>query len=568
MKRRQFLALLAAGASLAVHTKGFGNLIDESAPSSGEKDCDPTKQAQQFVPLTDTALSMPPQILDLHSHMFNCRYLPLESIIYDALKHRIFAKIFAQILYRMTESSYRTPSSRKILRQELLQKLTEPGQDTHSEQVDAFYVEEMWEMVKHELLLTTHDQKILKNGGDLTSLMNKPKETSPSLVNSDLLALISQLGTIKFKMEWETAIPRSKLTHPSKSLKDSKSILGVLNGAGYTFKKALWVFVKLVLPKFWGETVHSYAEAFFTLMASEEQLLNRFLKAYGNGLPPIQTVHYMMDMQMAYDDKIRPFYDFPTVQMDRMQTLWRNHAGILFGFSAFDPRRSKWEDLANESLSKGFIGFKFYPAMGYRPYGNKVKITQKRVNAFFDWCVKKDVPIFAHCTPKGFQTSKNEGSNAHPIHWSKALEERKTLRLCLGHAGGGPMGKSAGWLAESENEWATNDNYAYVVVKLCTTYPNVYCEMGYITELLANDADKKVLGSILRNLDRARKMNGKYDFMTKIAYGSDWHMPELVTNARRYLDVWLDIFSQPDYKAYKEQFFWKNGKAYLGPRIS
>lgn len=130
------------------------------------------------------------------------------------------------------------------------------------------------------------------------------------------------------------------------------------------------------------------------------------------------------------------------------------------------------------------------------------------------------------------------------------------------------MGRSAGWLARTENEWATDDNYAYVVVKLCKTYPNVYCEMGYITELLANDADGKVLESVLSNLERARNMDGKYDLMTKIAYGSDWHMPELVTNARRYLNVWLKIFSLPDYKAYQEQFFWKNGKAYLGPRIS
>jgi len=568
MKRRQFLALLAAGASLAVHSKGFGNVLDESNPFSGERDCEPTKQTHQLDPSADIALSMPTQILDLHSHMFNCRYLPLESIIYDALKHRVFSKIFAQILYRMTESSYRTPSSRKVMRQELPQKPTEPGQDTHFEDVDAFYVEEMWDMAKHELFLTTHDQKLLKQGEDLTPLMTRPKETSTSLMNSDLVKLISQLETIKFKKEWEKAIPISQLAHPSKSLEDSKTVRDVLDVAEYTFKKALWVFVKLVMPKFWSETVHSYAEAFFTLLASEEQLLNRFLKAYGSGLPPIQTVHYMMDMQMAYSDKKRPFYDFPTLQLDRMQTLWRNHAETLFGFSAFDPRRSKWQDLAKESLLKGFIGFKFYPAMGYRPYGDKVKRNQQNINKFFDWCVNEDVPIFAHCTPKGFQTSKNEGGNANPLHWSKALKSRENLRLCLGHAGGGRMGRSAGWLARTENEWATDDNYAYVVVKLCKTYPNVYCEMGYITELLANDADGKVLESVLSNLERARNMDGKYDLMTKIAYGSDWHMPELVTNARRYLNVWLKIFSLPDYKAYQEQFFWKNGKAYLGPRIS
>lgn len=130
------------------------------------------------------------------------------------------------------------------------------------------------------------------------------------------------------------------------------------------------------------------------------------------------------------------------------------------------------------------------------------------------------------------------------------------------------MDRSAGWLAKNKCEWETDENYAYVVVKLCTTYPNVYCEMAYITELLADDPSRETFDIVLSNLNRAREMNGKYDFMTKVAYGSDWHMPELVTNARRYLEVWFRIFSLPDYKCYREQFFWRNGKAYLGPRIS
>jgi len=366
-------------------------------------------------------------------------------------------------------------------------------------------------------------------------------------------------------MEWEAAIPTSRLPPLSiKTLNATKSIQEVLNGAGSVAKKALWVFVKLVLPKFWGETVHSYAEAFFTLLSSEEQLFDRFSKAYGDIKPPIQTVHYMMDMQMAYADKIPAFYDFPTVQLDRMQTLWRRHAGILWGFSAFDPRRPKWKDLAIESRDKSFIGFKFYPAMGYRPFNDKNETVRERINAFFLWCVENDLPIFAHCTPEGFQTSKTEGRNAHPKYWRKVLEatETQTLRLCLGHAGGGRMGKSAGWLATSKEEWETEHNYASVVVQLCTTYKNVYCDMAYITALLADDRNENTQKTFLCNLDRARKTKGKYDFMTKIAYGSDWHMPQMVTNASRYLKEWLKIFSLPDYKDYREKFFCENGKAY------
>ena len=555
---------------MAVPTKGLSSVLDPTVPLSSEKNYDSTNQIEQLASSVETALPMPTHILDLHSHMFNCRYLPLESIIHDKLGKlgSIFASITAQILYRMTGSSYKTPSDRQAIRQGFIQKATELGQDINSEQLDDFYIDEMWAMAKYELLLTTHDQNVinqLKEEKELTTWMNQAKETYPGLMNSDLFDLISKLETIKYTQEWEAAIPTSNLTPPFKTLKAAKSILDLLDFAGYLFKRALWVFVKLVMPKFWSETVHSYAEAFFILLSSEERLLDRFLKAYGDGLPPIQTVHYMMDMQMAYPGKTPAFYDFSTVQLDRMQTLWRRHPETLIGFSAFDPRRHDWEKLVITSRKKGFIGFKFYPALGYRPADNQNKNFQPRIDAFFDYCVKKenDVPIFTHCTPEGFEASKGAGSNAHPKYWRKVLQKRKNLRLCLGHAGGGRMRKSAGWLATSDEEWATADNYACGVVELCITYPNVYCEMAYITTLLAEDRDRKIRDTFLSNLERARKIKGEYDFMTKIAYGSDWHMPEMVANARRYLGVWFEIFSLPDYKDYREQFFWKNSETYL-----
>lgn len=569
MKRRQFLTLLAAGASLAVPTRGFSNVLYDSVPASSEKSGESIGIIQQPTSQARDTLPMLPKIVDLHSHMFNLRYLPVESILNNWLKSRTFAWIAAQILYRMVGSSYRTTSSRHVMLQEFRQQAAESGQDTDSEQLDDFYIDEMWKMAKHELLLTTQEQNLIaqlkKDGEGPTLWMNQPKEVYPGLMNSDLFNLILKLEAVQYKPEWEAVIPRSKFTLPSNTLRAAKSISDLLDAAGYVLKRVLWVIVKLVLPKFVSEKGHSFGEFLFTLLASEELILDRFLKAYGDGLPPIRTVHYMMDMQMAYPGKTPAFYDFSTVQLDRMQTLWRRHPETLIGFSAFDPRRPDWEKLVITSRKKGFIGFKFYPALGYRPTDNQNKNFQLRINAFFDWCVKNenDVPIFTHCTPEGFEASKGAGSNAHPKYWRKALQKRKTLRLCLGHAGGGRMRKSAGWLATSDEEWATDDNYACGVVELCITYPNVYCEMAYITTLLAEDRDGKIRDTFLSNLERARKIKGEYDFMTKIAYGSDWHMPEMVTNARRYLDVWFEIFSLPDYKDYREQFFWKNSETYL-----
>lgn len=125
------------------------------------------------------------------------------------------------------------------------------------------------------------------------------------------------------------------------------------------------------------------------------------------------------------------------------------------------------------------------------------------------------------------------------------------------------MGTSAGWLAKDKGEWKSDSNFAYIVATLCKTYPNVYCEMAYITELLEKKETEENRRIILGNIERAREINGEYDFMTKMAYGSDWHMPEMITHSRKYLDAWLGIFSRPAYEGYREHFFWKNGYTYL-----
>ena len=41
----------------------------------------------------------------------------------------------------------------------------------------------------------------------------------------------------------------------------------------------------------------------------------------------------------------------------------------------------------------------------------------------------------------------------------------------------------------------------------------------------------------------ARQNGRPHDFLDKVAYGSDWHMPSMVDNTARYLDVFVDIMN-------------------------
>ena len=297
-------------------------------------------------------------------------------------------------------------------------------------------------------------------------------------------------------------------------------------------------------------------------------MLKQLLSSYDKlGAGNIQVLHMMMDMQLAYPVPKPPRYPFPE-QLRKMEQLKQDNPQSMFGFSAFDPRRDNWRQLADTAIAHGFLGFVLsgagLPAHRQRrpragePGGGVLRLLHRRrysgVRA-----------LHAHRLP-----DEGKGLNAHPKHWRALLEHERwrDLRLCLGHAGGGRASNlgvsSAGWMADNDAEWRDADNFARIVADLCATYPNVYCELGYITELLDDPTARELL---VANIERARaeaQQNGRpHDFLDKVAYGSDWHMPSMVDNTERYLDVFVDIMNRPAYAAHRDLFFHDTAMAYL-----
>lgn len=327
------------------------------------------------------------------------------------------------------------------------------------------------------------------------------------------------------------------------------------------------------------------------MLKAESRLAKNIFEAYGSNAQNMQIVHHMMDMQYAYaphqSDKelkiVAPMYDFPSVQLRRMQKIQQNSKGKILGFAAFDPRRSDCIDVVKWACSMQFLGFKFYPAMGYKPIGNNDPSVEKNVNEFFKYCEEKGIPVFTHCTPLGFETKEKLGLNTNPDHWAKLLERYPRLNLCFGHGGGGyavrkSKGKNGkesktiyhGWTAKDVGEWEADNNFARKVSILCKKYENVYCELAYITELFEGKEKQQNASreALIENLQRAIEKPSSeeiYDFSLKVAYGSDWHMPSMVNHPRKYLEVFLDIFKQqnPKLKINQEDFFWKNAYKYL-----
>ncbi|MFL6675587.1 MAG: amidohydrolase family protein [Massilia sp.] len=493
--------------------------------------------------------ALPSRIVDLHTHLFNARCLPLAGIFANALNLDAdqcpLARGLAKLVNLLAEP-YLTADRYSL-----------GGADT------AWYVNQL-----ADLAVAEFERPFLHaNNADKARLLASPQaqESEIAICIGELERALNELDAI--------ASGAAGLLAPA-----SRNPLGWVRNVVTRALNKLQQLADTVRDGV-GE-IEDYVAFTFNMLASEKHMAQTLIKRYGDGLPDLEFVHHMMDMQQAYvgggttEKMVAPLYPFYDAQLLRMRDLARQLDGKVCGFAAFDPRRPNWREIMDSAIAKGFSGVKFYTAMGYLPIGNTSPEIEKRVLGFFRLCIEKDLPVFTHCTPVGFETRHHKGLNADPRNWEKLLQandgEFAKLRLCFGHAGGGNVTHlghhSAGWTANPA-EWENRDNYAYKVARLCAAYPNVYCEFAYITELFEGtpqaqqQARERFVANLIGVVNASK--NGKYELSTKIAYGSDWNMPSMTKHPREYLNVFLELFGTGELAAYREEFFWKNAYRFL-----
>jgi predicted TIM-barrel fold metal-dependent hydrolase len=304
-------------------------------------------------------------------------------------------------------------------------------------------------------------------------------------------------------------------------------------------------------------------------------------------------VHHMMDMSEAYADKPTVPFDH---QLELMQRLDAAFPGKLLHFAAFDPfRRQDALALAERAFTEfAAVGFKIYPPSGYRAAENMAngfppkppatdnwamkrwnsrydkwtaEDLDKTLQSVFDWTVrKKGIPLFTHCTPGGFEADNGYGKMADPFFWASALKKRDNagFRLCFGHSGGeaywfsDPADDSAHTATPPGDDW----QFGNQVVDLCLTYPDVYCEVGYLDGIL----DPKKVGVLLKRLEcvvNRPSKDGKWRFGDKLMYGTDWHMIIQEPRYETYLARWDDLIKKVDNGTWRRAFFAGNAKKFL-----
>jgi predicted TIM-barrel fold metal-dependent hydrolase len=358
---------------------------------------------------------------------------------------------------------------------------------------------------------------------------------------------------------------------------------------------------------------------FLAVSVQKERQIYEHLRDMLPDAPTRLFVHMMMDLEWAYFQN-QPTYAYPR-QIRRMRKLASLYPGQLIGFVAFDPYRGSDNTRAAEAafqdvrgaLDAGFAGVKLYPPTGYRATGNIDHAIEHdviggidseldgatidaRLARIIDHCCdpQQDIPILSHCTPVGFERLKdvslawygnipyvgnadNHGSGllSDPRGWLDVLESspaRGNLRLCLGHAG-----DHESWLLRGGSAFALTKpsgirglrEFAHQVYLLCRRFPNVYCDLSHMTEVLSpedNHRARRSLVALLKVLSQNDQPTDeyRYPFFTKIMFGTDYFMPNEEGTYGCLFHVMDTIFSDTGIpSSYRRAFFFENARRYL-----
>ena len=313
-----------------------------------------------------------------------------------------------------------------------------------------------------------------------------------------------------------------------------------------------------------------------------------FLMEYSTG--PSRKIDLMVCHFLDFDWPLAKGQQTPTAiseQVAVMEQISILTGGRVHYYVPFDPMKQVAHDfyglptqspmdLVQDAMSRGCIGVKMYPPMGFAPSGNAARRTDfwdrtwlrdeirrdrdfgKRLDIvlsrLYSWCMMNDVPIMAHTSP----------SEGPCLDFEKLTDARYWknvpggLRVNFGHFGNTeiPEGKS--------------DNSAYVGLMggPGSHGANFYADSAYLSHAMSGKSD---LTGALRRLFEAK--NGAL-LAKRLMYGSDWEMLIIEgTASRNYLKIFERIFSELDRDPIpgmsgrlSAQFFGLNAVNYLSLR--
>jgi predicted TIM-barrel fold metal-dependent hydrolase len=332
-----------------------------------------------------------------------------------------------------------------------------------------------------------------------------------------------------------------------------------------------------------------------------------------------RDVDLMLASMVDYDWWLAQGDPSPTTletQVDLMTLISILSDGRVHGFAPFCPLRevaaragfkNNRGEVAKSSLhfvqeavrSKGCVGVKLYPPMGFAAYGNAAlddpsrggradfwkggllpnwtsapipysdgttKLLGQRIDDSLDelyqWCLDEQVPILAH-TDETNGPSDQYKALAGAQYWASALSKYPSLRVNFGHLGGldnwGPdMVPPATLPATSQ---------AFVAMLGAAGSPTAYGDAAYSSNMLLIQTDFDERIQTLYQQAAA----GKNQLPSHLLYGTDWSLLEQIGNNDEYMKRFTELFAQFSGAACaghsaEDCFFGWNAVEYLGLR--
>lgn len=473
-------------------------------------------------------------IIDVHTHLFNFRYLPLRGILYRFRVPVPLAKTIAKRFIEKTDEYdlhglelLELDDLDRLSEEELFGRLGarflvhQPGLESGDGRFDEpFPLTEMEEDLLHRYVteVIRREQEGLSR---LSQGIAQDRSTESEVEENAILSefLFGQEGLARAK-EVEAIEARVRATSRF------KLVLGIL-------KKVLGVV---------GAPVRFYR--LVDILMRNEAGIVRYLQSVE--FPQVDIfVHHMMRLDAVYNDSLM----VPVAEQIQRNKYLENVSGGKFPFFvAYDPFQldPEFSDIRN-AVGAGATGLKFYPPSGYRPSGtiipepphpwaitpgSKRKIKDQYSSRYgriksaevvsawnqvipaygdlppeegldainrlaFEKARENDLVVFSHHTKKGFEAWAGYGREmAAPCYWWDVLQDvtahahrekgadldTKPLKLIIAHSGGG-----RGWFG---NERVWRDSFARQAFNLCVSFEHVYCDFGYLDEVLEDDGPK------------------------------------------------------------------------------
>ena len=513
------------------------------------------EQLQTISPFDDSLAQQSP-IVDIHTHTFNARYLPLKGVLLGK------RDAFPPITWLISDPCAETLAHALIERTELAPAAGSAG------------------VSRRELESQAHehrDQGIIC--GVFLGLLDKAAERGAWSKGKSPKDQLAALDKVADEMSMQQRIAVRAAIHmmgmqEQISAKEMKTdgMRGIARAEKTDGLKG--------------------AVRFLWFLTQNDADMSRLFASQYKGVPmrggrPLMVSH-MMDLAPVYNQPPSgtELLDFKKEQVRRMAEFQNRPGSDMIYFVAYNPYRDYWRgeksgdalELVRSAIEEqGAWGVKVYPPSGYRAMGNKIKdrptgirsriaglqwdarygplprdknrALDEKLRELLHWCIKKDVPVFVHAGTGEFEAQKGYGFyHSDPSFWRDFLKDNPTLRLCLGHAGGADYwfggGKASGW--------------GQLVYELCRTYPNVYCEITTHAELVSANRQAYFVDRLAKSFDDSKKDGDKpykYSFGKKLIYGTDWYLPDASDRDTVLLATERAFLHKKLRRHYKDYFF-------------